>query len=68
MLSEVAEEGAAWAGEISRALGIPPLATYGAGEADVAMLVEKAAQASSMKGNPMALTRDELRGILRRAL
>lgn len=63
-----AEEGAAWAGELCRALEIPPLGRYGAGEGDVDALVEKAAQASSMKGNPVGLTGDELRGILRRAM
>jgi hypothetical protein len=31
-------------------------------------LVEKASQASSMKANPIVLTRDELAGILQRAL
>ena len=63
-----AEDGAAWAGEICRRLAIPPLAKYGTGEADVATLVEKAAQASSMKGNPVALTGEELAGILRLAM
>ncbi len=63
-----AEDGAEWAGELCRDLAIPPLAGYGAGEGDVETLVEKAAKASSMKGNPIALTGDELRGILRRAM
>jgi len=31
-------------------------------------LVEKASHASSMKANPITLTRDELAGILERAL
>lgn len=62
------EDGALWAGELCRALAIPPLRHYGAGEEDVETLVEKAAQASSMKANPIVLARDELREILRRAL
>ena len=41
---------------------------YGVGAADVPVLVEKAAQASSMKANPIALNSDELSGILERAI
>jgi alcohol dehydrogenase class IV len=63
-----AEDGAAWAEEISRRLAIPPLARYGTAERDVETLVEKAAQASSMKGNPVALTGEELAEILRLAM
>jgi alcohol dehydrogenase class IV len=37
-------------------------------EADLADLIEKSARSSSMKGNPIALTPDELRGILTQAL
>ena len=36
--------------------------------ADLPVLVEKAAQASSMKGNPIELTAEELREIISRAL
>ena len=63
-----AEDGAAWAEEICRRLAIPPLAEYGTSEKDVEILVEKSAQASSMKGNPIALTGEELAGILRQAI
>ena len=55
-----AEDGAAWVGRLCRELEIPPLATYGVGPKDVPALVEKAALASSMKGNPVALTADEM--------
>lgn len=51
-----------------RDLGIPPLAAYGLTAADVPALVEKASQASSMKGNPIRLTEEELREIAVRAL
>jgi len=57
-----------WIGELVRRLEIPPLCTYGVTDADMPVLVEKAAQASSMKGNPIALTRDELAEIVSRAL
>jgi alcohol dehydrogenase class IV len=63
-----AEDGMAWVRELGATLGIPPLRTYGIREADVPMLCEKAAVASSMKGNPLPLRDEELREILSRAL
>jgi alcohol dehydrogenase class IV len=63
-----AEHGVAWVGALVRWLEIPPLRTYGVTQADVPMLVEKAAQASSMKGNPVALTEEELCEIISRSL
>lgn len=62
------EEGAAWTGELCRKLEIPPLRAYGVATADIAALVEKAAKASSMKANPLALTTNELTEIMQRAL
>ena len=56
-----AEDGVRWIAEICRKLEIPPLRAYGVTEADIPILVEKAAQASSMKGNPIVLTPEELR-------
>jgi alcohol dehydrogenase class IV len=49
-------------------LQIPRLSTYGIGPEHVSDLVEKSAQASSMKANPIALTRDELTEILTQSL
>lgn len=63
-----AEDGVVWVQDLVAALDIPPLRTYGLTEADVPAVVEKAAQASSMKANPLPLTRDELAAILRRAI
>jgi alcohol dehydrogenase class IV len=63
-----AEDGAQWLAELVRRLEIPPLRSYGVGAADVPILVEKAAQASSMKGNPIVLTREELLEIVAGAL
>jgi alcohol dehydrogenase class IV len=62
------EDGAAWVAEICASLSIPPLRSYGIEDRDVPLLVERAARASSMKGNPIALTAAELSGILTRAL
>lgn len=63
-----AEDGVVWVQDLVAALDIPPLRTYGLTEADVPAVVEKAMQASSMKANPVPLTRNELAALLRRAI
>ena len=47
---------------------LPPLSAYGIGEGDVPALVAQARQASSMRGNPVALTEGELATVLARAI
>lgn len=49
-------------------LNIPGLARFGLGETDFEAVVKKALNASSMKGNPIQLTEDDIREILERAL
>jgi len=66
--SAAAEDGVQWVREIRQELNIPPLGSYGIREADVPVLVERASQASSMKGNPIVLTPEELGEVLTRAL
>jgi alcohol dehydrogenase class IV len=61
-----ADNGVAWVEELCRALQVSSLASYGETEDDFPMLIEKASVASSMKGNPIALTPDETREILTR--
>jgi alcohol dehydrogenase class IV len=63
-----ADLGVAWVRELCTALRIPSLRSYGISEGDVPLLCEKAASASSMKGNPLPLTEEELRDILLTAL
>jgi len=63
-----AEDGVAFVAALTRDLGVPGLGSHGMRAGDVAALVEKAKQASSMKGNPLPLTDDELTEIARRAL
>jgi alcohol dehydrogenase class IV len=63
-----ADDGVAWAGELCRALRIPSLASYGVTEEDFPLLIEKASVSSSMKGNPIVLTTDEMWEILTRAM
>jgi len=60
-------DGAAWVADLVAALGVPGLDHYGLTGGDIAPLVEKSAVASSMKGNPIALTEDEMRQIVERA-
>ncbi len=62
-----AEDGIAWIQELTHGLGIPALRTYGVGPEHFPTLVEQARQASSMKTNPVELTRDEIATILKRA-
>jgi alcohol dehydrogenase class IV len=63
-----AADGVAWVQELCDALRVPPLSAYGMTSADVPALVEKGAAASSMKGNPLPLTPEEMAEILARAL
>ena len=63
-----AEDGIAWVRKTCQALEIPPLKTYGMGEPDVPALIAEAARASSMKWNPLALTSEELREVLMKAV
>lgn len=63
-----ADDGVSWLKQLCADLKIPALGTYGISPDDVAVLCDKAAQASSMKGNPLALTPDELGEILKSAL
>jgi alcohol dehydrogenase class IV len=63
-----AEGGVDWVRSLVKDLQIPPLGSYGIRPQHVAELVKKAAQASSMKANPIALTREELSKTLQGAL
>jgi alcohol dehydrogenase class IV len=59
-----AEDGVGWIASLCRKLEIPPLRAYGLDETAIPDLVAKAAAASSMKGNPIPLTPEELRRIV----
>jgi alcohol dehydrogenase class IV len=63
-----AEEGIGWVADLCRSLRIPGLAAHGMTGADVPALVAKAKAASSMRGNPIALSDAELTEIAERAL
>jgi alcohol dehydrogenase class IV len=64
----VADDGVVWVKGLCQMLQVPSLASYGVKEEDFPVLIEKAAVSSSMKGNPIALTADEMGEILKRAL
>ena len=66
--SATSGDGVVWIQELCQALAIPALSVYGMTAADIPNVAEKAAQASSMKGNPIVLTMDEMQEILRQAL
>ncbi len=62
-----AEDLLAWLDQLRIDLKIPRLSEYGIQPADIPALCEKAARASSMKGNPISLTPSELAEILHAA-
>jgi alcohol dehydrogenase class IV len=62
-----ATDGVAWVQNLCAALQVPPLSDFGLTEADIPTAVAKAQKASSMKGNPIVLTEEELSEILRQA-
>ena len=64
----IANDGVKWVQELVQDLQVPGLAAYGLTETDFPVLIEKAQKASSMKGNPIQLTAEELGEILKRAL
>ncbi len=63
-----ADDGAAWLARLVADLRIPGLAAHGVTPADLPTIAAKAAQASSMKGNPINLEPEELSAILAAAL
>ena len=66
--SVTAQDATEWIDETSRIFGIPGLGAYGIEEKDFDTIVEKSSVSSSMKGNPIPLTPDELKAILVEAL
>jgi alcohol dehydrogenase class IV len=62
------ESGADWVDGLCRRLNIPGLAGYGIRDTHMPDLVDKAARASSTKGNPIVLSAAEMHSILNSAL
>jgi alcohol dehydrogenase class IV len=63
-----ADDGVEWVRQLVGDLRIPALGSYGLAVADMAEIVEKGSTAGSMKANPIVLTTEEQREILRQAL
>lgn len=61
------EDGANWVADLCQQLSITPLRAHGLEPRHIPALVEKAAKANSMKGNPIPLTAQELTDIAERA-
>jgi alcohol dehydrogenase class IV len=59
-----AEEGIAWLQSLGDKLAVPALGEFGVKESDFDEIIAKSKVASSMKGNPIVLTDEELRVIL----
>jgi alcohol dehydrogenase class IV len=62
------DDGVDWVANLCRALEVPGLAHYGLTPDRIPELTAKARAASSMKGNPLVLTDDELTEIARASL
>ena len=62
------EDGLAWIRETLTLLNVPGLAAFGLGPQHVGGIAAKALTSSSMQGNPVPLSRDDLEAILLQAL
>jgi len=67
-LSATADEGVAWIQSLCDDLAVPPLSGFGLESSMFPAVMAAACKASSMKGNPIALTDEELEAILERVL
>jgi alcohol dehydrogenase class IV len=61
------EEGVAWVRQTLTALAIPGLGAFGLASDHAGHIAAQALRSSSMRGNPVALSQDDLRAILARA-
>lgn len=66
--SAKAPDGVVWIHELCRRLNVPRLGEFGLRKEDFPTLVQNAKKASSMKGNPIELTDEELMEILEKAI
>jgi alcohol dehydrogenase class IV len=67
-ITATAEDGIAWVKDICEKLDTPPLSQYGLKTSDFDVVVKKSQKASSMQGNPIKLTDEELVEVLRKAM
>lgn len=62
------QDGIQWVHQLVKDLHIQPLSDYGITDGDIPGIVEKAALASSMKANPIELTRRELEQVIEQSI
>jgi len=62
------QDGLAWIGETIALLGVPGLGAFGLGPGQADAIAAKAMTSSSMQGNPVPLSHDELTAVLKEAL
>jgi alcohol dehydrogenase class IV len=62
------EDGLTWIGETLTLLGVPGLAAFGLDPGQADEIAAKAMTSSSMQGNPVPLSQDELTAVVLRAL
>jgi alcohol dehydrogenase class IV len=62
------DDALAWIKNRCTQMRVPGLSDFGITKSDIPVIVEKGKAASSMKGNPIALTEDELYGIISHSL
>jgi len=63
-----AADGAGWVRDVCAAMAVSPLSRFSLTQADFPAVVAQAQQASSMKGNPVPLTDQEVTDILEQAM
>ncbi|MGV8906835.1 MAG: iron-containing alcohol dehydrogenase [Acetobacterium sp.] len=63
-----ADDGVIWIQELCEHLQVPEFSAFGLIKSDVPEIIEKSRSSSSMKGNPIVLTYEELETILIKAL
>lgn len=62
------EDAIAWLQDLTAGLSIPGLASYGLDDAEIGTVVAAAQKASSMRGNPIELSDEEVTEIVTRSL
>ena len=67
-LKASALESVIWVQNLCDSMGVAPLSRYGVHEKDIDRIVERSQKASSMRGNPVQLKKEELQDILQQAL
>jgi alcohol dehydrogenase class IV len=63
-----AEDGVEWVHELCSTLDVPSLSKFGLTQDDFPTVVQNVQHSSSIKGNPIALTDEELTEILKKAI